>query len=133
MWVVLYTTLYDKVCQWLRQVGGFLLGTMVSYTKKTDSHKITEILLKVALNTITLTTSFSVTTHYGLFISGLHNDLVVSHKWNLYLILLCGQTRHPCLFCNITLIGLPTSNIKISSKLILFFYSWCGICFGYQQ
>jgi len=29
-------------------------GTPVSYTNKTDSHDITEILLKMALNTITL-------------------------------------------------------------------------------
>jgi len=41
-----------------RQVGGFLLGTPVSSTKKTDCHEITEILLKVALNIITpLTTA----------------------------------------------------------------------------
>jgi hypothetical protein len=39
----------------LRQVGGFSLGTPVSSTNKTDRHDITEILLKVALNTITLT------------------------------------------------------------------------------
>jgi hypothetical protein len=36
----------------LQQVSGFLRGTPVSSTKKTDSHDITEILLKVALNTI---------------------------------------------------------------------------------
>jgi hypothetical protein len=35
----------------LRQVGGFLV-TSVSSTNKTDRHDITEILLKVALNTI---------------------------------------------------------------------------------
>jgi hypothetical protein len=34
------------------QVGGFFLGTPVSFTNKTDRHDITEILLKVALNTI---------------------------------------------------------------------------------
>ena len=36
----------------LLQVGGFSLGTTVSSTDKTDRHDITEILLKVALNTI---------------------------------------------------------------------------------
>jgi len=36
-------------------VVGFSLGTLVSSTNKTDSHDITEILLKVALNTINLT------------------------------------------------------------------------------
>jgi hypothetical protein len=40
----------------LEQIGGFLLhGTPVSTTNKTDWHDITEILLKVALNTIILT------------------------------------------------------------------------------
>jgi hypothetical protein len=39
----------------LRQVGGYP-GTPVSSTNKTDCHDITEILLKVALNTITLLT-----------------------------------------------------------------------------
>ena len=39
----------------LRQVGGFSLGTSAFSIIKTDCHYITEILLKVALNTITLT------------------------------------------------------------------------------
>ena len=39
----------------LRQVGGFFPGTPVSSTNKIDRHNITEIFLKVALNTITLT------------------------------------------------------------------------------
>jgi hypothetical protein len=39
----------------LRMVGDFL-DTPISSTNKTGSHDITEILLKVALNTITLTT-----------------------------------------------------------------------------
>jgi hypothetical protein len=39
----------------LRQVGGFLQGTPVSSTNKTYSHARTEILLKVALNTINQT------------------------------------------------------------------------------
>ena len=43
------TTLCDKVCQWL--AAGRLFFP-VSSTNKTDSHNITEILLKVALNTI---------------------------------------------------------------------------------
>ena len=36
-------------------VVGFSTGTAVTSTNKTDHHDITEILLKVALNTITLT------------------------------------------------------------------------------
>jgi hypothetical protein len=37
-----------------RQVGGFLWVTLVSSTNKTDPHDKSELLLKVALNTITL-------------------------------------------------------------------------------
>jgi hypothetical protein len=47
--------LCGKVCQWLTTGHCFFLGTPVSSTNKTDHHDITEILLKVALNTITLT------------------------------------------------------------------------------
>ena len=36
----------------LRQVGGFSAGPPVSSTNKTDCHDIADILLKVALNTI---------------------------------------------------------------------------------
>ena len=39
----------------LLQVGGFFPGTPVFSTNKTDRHDITEILFKVAINTITLT------------------------------------------------------------------------------
>ena len=49
---VLNTTLCDKVCQWLATGRWFSQGTPVSSTNKTDRHDITEILLKVALNTI---------------------------------------------------------------------------------
>ena len=50
---VLHTTLCDKVCQWLATGQWFSPGPPVSSTNKTDRHDITEILLKVALNTIT--------------------------------------------------------------------------------
>ena len=52
---ILDTILCDKVCQWLAAVWWFSLGTPVSSTNETDHHDISEILLKVALNTITLT------------------------------------------------------------------------------
>jgi hypothetical protein len=51
---VLDTTLCDKVCQWLVAGRWFFPGPPVSSTNKTDRHDITEILLKVALNIITL-------------------------------------------------------------------------------
>jgi hypothetical protein len=51
---VLDTTLCDIVCQWLAKGQWFSSGPLVSSTNKTDHHDITEILLKVALNTINL-------------------------------------------------------------------------------
>ena len=51
---VLDTTLCDKVCQWLAAGRWFSPGTLVSSNNKTDLHDVTEILLKVALNTINL-------------------------------------------------------------------------------
>ena len=39
----------------LRQVSGFLRGTPICSPNKTDHHKITELSLKVELNTITIT------------------------------------------------------------------------------
>ena len=48
---VLDTTLCDKVCKWL--AAGWCFSP-VSSTNNTDSHDITEILLNVVLNTITL-------------------------------------------------------------------------------
>ena len=50
---VLDTTLCDEICQWLTTGRWFSTGTSVSSTNKTDCHDITEILLKVVLNTIT--------------------------------------------------------------------------------
>jgi hypothetical protein len=52
---VLDSTLCDKVCQWLAAGGWFSPGTLASSTNKTDRHDVTEILLKVVLNTITIT------------------------------------------------------------------------------
>ena len=49
---VLDTMLCDNVCQWLATGPWFSQSTLVSSTNKTDCHDITEILLKVALNTI---------------------------------------------------------------------------------
>jgi hypothetical protein len=52
---VLHTTLCDQVCQRLVTGRWFSPGTPVSSTNKTDRHNLTEILLKVALNTINQT------------------------------------------------------------------------------
>ena len=44
----------DQVCHWIVASYWFSLGTRVSSTKNTNRHNISEILFKVALNTITL-------------------------------------------------------------------------------
>ena len=54
-WGVLDTALCDKVCQWLAAGRWFSPGSPVSSTNKTDHLDVTEISLKVALNTIILT------------------------------------------------------------------------------
>ena len=50
--VVGSTTICDKVCQLLATGQWFSPGPPASSTNITDRHDITEILLKVALNTI---------------------------------------------------------------------------------
>ena len=55
LWVRIWliARLCDKVCQWLVADQWFSLGTqVVSSTNKTDCYDMTEILLKMALNTI---------------------------------------------------------------------------------
>jgi hypothetical protein len=58
----------------LRQIGGSHHGTPVSYTIKTDRHDITDILLKVALSTKTLTLKSAqyVTINYHVNITEYH-------------------------------------------------------------
>jgi hypothetical protein len=52
---VLDTTFYDTFCQYLTTVRWFSPDTPVSSSNKADRHDITEILVNVALNTMTLT------------------------------------------------------------------------------
>jgi hypothetical protein len=56
--IVYITTLCDTVCQWLVAGRWFSPGAPVSFTNKTDRHDITDILLKVALDTIAITLIF---------------------------------------------------------------------------
>ena len=51
-WDVHDTTLCDQVCHWLMAGRWFSPGIPISSINKTDRHDITEILLKVVLNTI---------------------------------------------------------------------------------
>ena len=51
---VIDTTLCDNICQWLAAGQWFPLRTPVYSNNKPDRHDMTEILLKVALSTITI-------------------------------------------------------------------------------
>ena len=73
---VLDTTLYDKVCQWLTAGRWFSPGTPISPTNKTDHRDIPQLLLKVALNTITLTLLSSVN---GSYLFMFHTLSPISH------------------------------------------------------
>jgi hypothetical protein len=59
LWVrcVLDTTLCDEVCQWLAAGLLFSPSIPISSTNKTDRHDITDILLKVVVNTINQATN----------------------------------------------------------------------------
>ena len=50
--------------KYLWQVGGFLRGFPVSSTNKTNRHNMTEVLFKVALNTITINPQLKINLWY---------------------------------------------------------------------
>jgi hypothetical protein len=82
---VLDTTLCDKVCQWLVVGRWFSQNTPVSSTNKTNSPNLTEMLLKVSLNFITLTQNKKRVVHpkldiYVLVIRALFVLLYISHN-----------------------------------------------------
>jgi len=60
----------------LRQISGFFLDTSVSSTNKTECHDITEIFLKVALNTIPITLSVWCHVRYTI----IHYDCPIMRK-----------------------------------------------------
>jgi hypothetical protein len=71
---VLDTTICDQVCQWLATGRWFSPGTLVSPTNKTN---ITEILLKVGLNTITPLACYK----------SVHEILLMLHSTDSYIML----------------------------------------------
>ena len=85
------TTLCVKVCQWLATGRWFSPCTLVSSTNNTNCHDITEILLKVALKTITLTFNTYLHIHIRIKYKGsevkiLHGngDVVVGFTGTMY-------------------------------------------------
>jgi hypothetical protein len=80
---VLDTTLCDKVRQLLATGRWFPSGTLFSSTNKTDRRDITEMLLKVALSTISLDlnqTFYESTIIRGLVLQLIHNYYSVLYK-----------------------------------------------------
>jgi hypothetical protein len=71
---VLDSTLCGKVCEWLATGWWFSPGTPVSSNNKTDRHDITEISLKVALNTINHKPQpYYICTELTVYVSGILN------------------------------------------------------------
>jgi hypothetical protein len=82
------TTVCDKVCQWLTASRWLSSGTPVSSTNKSDRYDIAEILLKVALNTttITLVSSLRLVILMALYIYNLFlQKLFINWKMNYVL------------------------------------------------
>ena len=79
-----YNIIMIKVCQWFAADLCFALGTLFSSTNETDYHDITEILLKVALNTNY--SKLYQTTCWGPFHIHIKVNLnKIKHLWNLYI------------------------------------------------
>ena len=80
------TTLCDKVCQWLTASRWLSSGTPVSSTNKSERYDIAEILLKVALNTTTITLVSSLVILMALYIYNLFlQKLLINWKMNCVL------------------------------------------------
>ena len=78
---VLDATLCDNVCQLLATGRWFSTATLVFSTNKTHRHDKAEILLKVVLNTITVTI---IRVHYQsllLLLNAANTNLFVSSLW----------------------------------------------------
>ena len=85
--------LFYIVCQWLTAGRCFSVDTPVSSTNKAVRHVITEIMLKVALNTITLTPNHHFLYKIGtLGYADLHHISLPVHSIWWYAILLYSHT-----------------------------------------
>ena len=114
---VLDTTLCDQVCQWLATGRWFSPGTPVSSTNNTDRNDITEIVLKVAFNTIP---------HHVTFIHLNKIYIEIMKKFNLKI--LC-QFWSFCFVVNrlVTVTNIfydAYQSISISTLYCLFYNRW---------
>jgi hypothetical protein len=105
---VLDTTLCDTVCQW-HTTGRWFSPS--SSTNKTDCHEITEILLKVALNTITIHTTLLVCVCVTLLVG-------VLPYWCVCVTLLVGVLPYWCVCVSLFVGVLPY-------WLVCYLIGWC--------
>ena len=95
----------------------FFSGTPVSYTNKTDRHDITELLLKVALNTITITWTHLINiTRENFVLKSIppspfspSNDEVLKRKYNKLIKNMYLQAKFICL-------SISWTNIHINDR-----------------
>jgi hypothetical protein len=93
---LLDTTLCDKDCQWLATGLWFSPGTPVSSTNKTDHHDLTEILLKVALNTINQQNQPTITYLYH-FRNIIVNACGIDVYHSCYILTVCTSNNLHCI------------------------------------
>ena len=109
------TALCDKVCQWLATGWWFSSGLLVSSINKTDCHNITEILLKVVLNTITLSNKQSII----IGVESKKIQIIKQLYWcshiSWYGILMCFNSSHYLTWKHIVITG--DTDQKISSEV----------------
>jgi hypothetical protein len=103
---VLDRTLCDKVCHWLVTGQWY---SMISSTNKTEFHDITEILLKVASNIITLTPCYSYLAQFS------DNDCT---WWRLF------QKRALHIKLDICVYTYKYLNLLFSNKTLIFQVKW---------
>ena len=130
---VLDTTLYDKDCQWLATGRWFSPDNPVSSTNKTDRHDITEILLKVALNTIKQTEIFSTwcsTTLHQPYLNGneykisTHSETIKVFN-NIYAFVSIGNARL------LTSFYVTNNPLRLNMTLLFFVWSFTTILFHF--
>ena len=91
------TTLCDKVCQWLATGLWYSPGPSVYSTNKSDRQDLTEILLKVALNTIKQINNRWLVLLFKFVIFQLikgHNSETINGIWTQTVTVYWGKKKH---------------------------------------
>ena len=117
------TTLCYKVCQWLATGRWFYPGPLVSSTNKTDLHDITEILLKVVLNTIKQTIYLSIINYTYL--------IYYCTTYIFFNVICCNNHYGSLLFPNMKLRFSPIRHMSSYSTLVILFMAFGCIAIEY--